>query len=321
MATLSIIVPVYNAEAYLADTVNSILKQTYTDYEVFLIDDGSQDHSAAICDDFSRLDTRIHVVHKENGGVSSARNTGLKLVNGDYIAFVDADDLVDPAMYETMIKALESSNADIAMCGLVSETAYTEPIQVQKGNIVYDNPLQLLLDEKLGTVYICNKIYRRNVIGDIRFDETIVYSEDQLFIAEVLIEANLISVVPQIFYHYMQHPGSLSWQDGTYEIWQGNFRARQSIFELIKAKSTDERICYYAFCEYAKAVFALLRYTIKYRDEAEYNRIVKKYGSVINKYVQDGKLPLEKKIEYKSYSSSYRLASLIHYYPKHIKKI
>ncbi len=222
-------------------------------------------------------------------------------------------------MYEVMISSLETSNADISMCGLIAESSYSAPASISAEPVVYQKPMELLLDSKIGTGYIWNKVFRREAIGNVRLDESIVYSEDQLFIVEVLFATTLAVVVPQVFYHYMQRQGSLSWQDGNYEIWQGNFRARQLIYKMVIEKSSDKRLQQYAFSEYVKAIFALLRYTIKYRDKDEYNRIIKTYKSDINEYVHDGPLTLGKKIEYSSYSNSYRVASLIHYYPKHIR--
>lgn len=320
MTRLSIIVPIYNAEKYLGDTIQSLLKQTYTDFEILLVDDGSTDNSLKICNIFAELDKRIKVIHKDNGGVSSARNSGLVKAVGQYIAFVDADDLIEPDMYRLLIKSLEHSSADVAMCGIVTETVYKIPnsITVKDYQIVYDKPLKLLLDETLGTGYVWNKVFRNSSIGSIRFDEAIVYSEDQLFITEVLMRCNAIVLLPQILYHYMQHQDSLSWQDGNYGIWQGNFRARKRIYQMILSQESEGILQKYVFEEYVKAILACIRYTIKYREEAEYHRIMEKYGLTINKYLRSANLPFGKIWEYKTYTKSYLIASIFHYYPKHL---
>ena len=114
---ISVIVPVYNVEKYLRRCVETIQKQTYADLEIILIDDGSTDDSGKICDDFSKGDRRIKVIHKKNEGLSAARNTGMENATGEYITFVDSDDYIDSKMYEKMIMALESSHCDICMCG------------------------------------------------------------------------------------------------------------------------------------------------------------------------------------------------------------
>jgi len=123
---ISIIVPVYNAELTLVRCVDSILNQTLTDFELLLVDDGSRDDSGRICDEYVKKDKRIRVFHKENGGVSSARNLGLSKAVGKWIAFADSDDWCDPLMYETLLSAAETNGFDIQFCGfwIVSNGKY-----------------------------------------------------------------------------------------------------------------------------------------------------------------------------------------------------
>ena len=114
---LSIIIPVFNVEEYLPKCIESVVNQTYDNLEILLINDGSTDNSGVICDNFAHKDERVKVVHKENGGLSAARNLGLSLATGHYIAFLDSDDYIDSEMYETLVDALENADADIAACG------------------------------------------------------------------------------------------------------------------------------------------------------------------------------------------------------------
>ena len=114
---ISIIVPIYNVEKYLPQCLDSLISQTYRDIEIILVDDGSPDKCPEICDAYAKKDARIKVVHQINGGVSSARNTGLKASRGEYIGFVDPDDWVAPEMYEKMMEALADHKADLAICG------------------------------------------------------------------------------------------------------------------------------------------------------------------------------------------------------------
>jgi len=320
MTKLSIIVPIYNAGKYLEDTITSILRQSYFDFELLLVDDGSTDDSLKICYKFSLQDSRIKVIHKKNGGVSSARNSGLVKAIGEYIAFVDADDLIEPDMYQILIKALEQSHTDIAMCGFVAEVTY-KPSAMNPSTfpLICNHPLELLLNEKLGTGCIWNKVFCKNLIKSVRFDETIVYSEDQLFITEVLMQCDSIVVISNNLYHYMHRQDSLSWQDGNYEIWQGNFRARKQIYQMILLQKSEDILQKYAFEEYVKAIFACIRYTIKYRKEAEYHRIMETYGLTISNYLRSANLSIGKIWEYKTYIKSYWIASVFHYYPKHLK--
>ena len=113
---ISVIIPVYKVERYLPRCIDSILSQTYKNIELLLIDDGSPDSSGDICDEYAEKDPRVRMFHKENGGVSSARNLGLDEAKGDYIGFVDSDDYIAPGMYEKLVELIEDNNADIAVC-------------------------------------------------------------------------------------------------------------------------------------------------------------------------------------------------------------
>ena len=111
---ISVIVPIYGVEKFLPNCIDSILKQTYTDLEIILVDDGSKDNCPAICDEYAKKDNRIKVIHKENGGLSSARNAGLKIAFGQYVSFIDADDFISPNFYEILLENLLKNNADIS---------------------------------------------------------------------------------------------------------------------------------------------------------------------------------------------------------------
>lgn len=115
---VSIIVPVYKAEPYIRKCIDSILSQTFTNFELLLIDDGSPDNCGKICDEYAELDTRVHVFHKENGGVSAARNLGLDHAKGDYVCFIDSDDWIDPDMLETLIGWEQKKQTDLLFFGL-----------------------------------------------------------------------------------------------------------------------------------------------------------------------------------------------------------
>ena len=116
MSMISVIVPVYKTEKFLSDCIKSILNQTYHDLEVILVNDGSPDSSGQICEEYAKKDSRIKVIHQENAGVASARNTGLNLAAGEYITFVDSDDYICPQMYEEMLKCAKKNHCDLVMC-------------------------------------------------------------------------------------------------------------------------------------------------------------------------------------------------------------
>ena len=117
---ISVIIPIYNVEAYLDECIASVIAQTYSNLEIILVDDGSPDNCPQMCDEWAAKDSRIRVIHKENGGLSDARNAGIDIATGEYIAFVDSDDWIEPEMYEIMLAALKNENADICACNILS---------------------------------------------------------------------------------------------------------------------------------------------------------------------------------------------------------
>lgn len=115
---ISVIIPIYNVEKYLSDCVESVLKQTYTDLEIILVDDGSQDASGQICDDYAKQDSRVQVIHKKNGGLSSARNAGIDQATGQYFFFLDSDDWIAENALELLYKEIKSTGSDLALCNM-----------------------------------------------------------------------------------------------------------------------------------------------------------------------------------------------------------
>ena len=172
MKKISIIVPVYKVESYLSRCIDSILAQTYQNFELILVDDGSPDYCGEICDNYAEKDDRIKVIHQPNRGVSAARNASLDLATGDYIGFVDSDDYISINMYSDMIKLLEVNGLDIIIC-----TAFMVKGDKVKGFVgdgrltIYDKKeiLNKSLIDFENTAW--NKVYTRTAIGDIRFPE------------------------------------------------------------------------------------------------------------------------------------------------------
>ena len=138
MPKISIIVPVYNVEKYLEKCVRSILAQTFTDFELILVDDGSPDSSGAMCDQFAEQDQRVKVIHKENGGLSDARNAGIEIATGEYLGFVDSDDYIADDMYELLYTNIVKEDADLSICGIYDVYEGKEPVEKQQQYIVLD---------------------------------------------------------------------------------------------------------------------------------------------------------------------------------------
>lgn len=221
---LSVVVPVYNVEAYLHQCIGSIKNQTFKDLEIILINDGSTDSSGKICDEYSNLDSRIRVLHQENAGVSAARNSGIALASGDYITFVDSDDWLDANMYEEMWKVSESSLVDLVMCDFKNiKQNSTEIISsnIRKGfynkqQIIKELYPTLLVTENFGRipiVSIWNSFFKRKLFTDnnIRFDADLRYSEDYLFMADVVVHADSFFYLKGNYaYNYRQYEESRS---------------------------------------------------------------------------------------------------------------
>jgi glycosyltransferase involved in cell wall biosynthesis len=212
MALISVIVPIYKVEAYLNKCVESIVRQTYTDLEIILVDDGSPDACPQMCDDWAARDSRIKVVHKENGGLSDARNAGLAVATGEYISFIDSDDWIEPEFMEVLLNAINTTGADIADCAtrLVSEDGKELSIRGVAENETLDtvSALVRLVSEDRVFQTVWNKLYRRDVIGDILFEKG-KYNEDDYFTYQVFDQAEKIAIVSKPMYNYLQRGGSI----------------------------------------------------------------------------------------------------------------
>lgn len=209
---ISVIVPVYNVEKYLNNCVESIVNQTYKDLEIILVDDGSPDNCPAMCDEWAKKDSRIRVIHKENGGLSSARNAGLEAANGDYIAFVDSDDSIDLFTYDSMMKSIMESKADLSLCKC-------QFVKTKSDIIVYNGISSYtvlnndeLWEEVFGRLNnsACNKIYKLDLINKLRFDENLLHGEDLIFNIQYINNCKIGAIVEGRFYHYYSREGSIT---------------------------------------------------------------------------------------------------------------
>lgn len=207
---ISIIVPVYRAEEYLHQCINSILTQTFRDFELLLIDDGSPDNSGQICDEYAQRDGRIRVFHKENGGVSSARNVGLDNAKGKWIVFCDSDDWVEKDWLESYHNVM-NNNYDIIFQGYIQEHHSSHQIRCIRNvpNNYINTILLLEQNDLLGWTWC--KIFKTDIIkaNNIRFDKTLNINEDLLFTLQYCFYAHSISVLPIAKYHYIIHQDSL----------------------------------------------------------------------------------------------------------------
>jgi glycosyltransferase involved in cell wall biosynthesis len=179
MPKLSIIVPVYKVEKYLRKCIDSILGQMFTDFELILVDDDSPDESPAICEDYKQRDSRIVLVHKENGGLSDARNVGLDIARGQYLGFVDSDDYVAPNMYETLISVMEDSNSDMVICDNYRVSSESITIQNWLGEprtFDRDEAMYAILTDTIGS-QAWNKVYKKDLFAEIRYPKGRLYED------------------------------------------------------------------------------------------------------------------------------------------------
>lgn len=207
MCKFSIIVPVYNVENELSKCIDSILGQSVEDFELILIDDGSTDRSGEICDDYGKKDRRIKVIHKSNGGVSSARNSGLDIANGEYIVFVDSDDYVT----EDYLEKLYNPNVDMVLCNIKYINInlgkfYTLKSRKYGRFYVKDKIIDELINSRyISTVY--SKSYKRNILesNKIRFDTSISLGEDTMFVVDYIVCINEIYISNSLIYNYIDY--------------------------------------------------------------------------------------------------------------------
>lgn len=221
---ISIIVPVYNAERYLDDCINSIVNQTYKDLEIILVNDGSADRSAEICDQWKQKDKRVRVIHKENEGPSAARNAALEIAQGEYLYFVDADDYIAPDLCERVLTCFDHYDTDIVTFDsyLVNENGKVIGSTEKKliGIISKDEALILLAKGHINH-YLWNKIYKRKVFDKIQLPKGRVW-EDVATTYKLFLNCNNIYCYPEKLYYYVQRSGSI-----THSI---NAKALQDIF-------------------------------------------------------------------------------------------
>lgn len=228
MPKISIIVPIYNVEKYLDRCMQSLLNQTLKDIEIIMVDDGSPDSCPKLCDEYARKDQRVKVIHKENGGLGYARNSGLDVATGNFVAFVDSDDFVEKLMYERLYNAAVKENADVAYCNhfiFLTATGSVEnpyaPFEKDttfRGAEVVDEVMMNMIasapeaaTERKYYMSVWRGIFRRSVIGDLRFESERDYlSEDILFQVALLQRVSAVTFVRNRLYYYRKNEISLT---------------------------------------------------------------------------------------------------------------
>ena len=304
---ISVIVPVYNVEKYIRACLDSIINQTYRDLEIILVDDGSTDNSGVICDEYAQKDTRIQVIHKENGGQSVARNIGLQKAKGEFIGFVDSDDSIELDMFESLFSAIQ--DVDIAICGY---NLVTGDKRIESGLLGQNKTLNQaeLWKEIFGNLNnaVWNKLFRRELLSGICFDAKFAHGEDLIFNILYLKSAKTGKYINRCLYNYYKRGDSIT---------TGKFTKRK----LLEIGSKDEALrlvqeIYPKMTETAKkyafrARMNIMRSIYRAKVEMEYQNEIQACGQYVDNHYSKIKneLRIKERIEvilYKYFKPFYK---------------
>lgn len=273
---ISIIIPIYKVENYLNKCIESVVNQTYRSLEIILVDDGSPDNCPQICDEWAKKDDRIKVIHKENGGVSSARNAGLESAQSKYIMFVDPDDYIDIQMLEKMYEAIEDCdcvyckynndvNGDIIKCDEVniSKLNQKDRLKFFIGDKTTKKKNRIIKQSIMGSVW--RILFKREIIEDLRFDTKLKYSEDFVFIMNVFEKNPKIGYLDDFLYYYVFHNTSYSSSIRMSKI--DNYLSIIPFIErLFNKKEYKKRLNYFYFSTALNIYFILRSNKLTFKD-------------------------------------------------------
>jgi len=209
---ISVIVPVYDMEKYLDECVVSILGQTYSNFELVLVDDGSKDSSGAMIDAWGKKDDRVIAIHKPNGGISSARNRGIDIAKGEYLVFVDSDDYVAPEYLEVLLQTAKDANADMAMCGMYAlfqdECCRASSMPMETQIFTSQKYMERFYINTGFFSVVWNKIYKKKLFDTVRFSEGRI-NEDTIITPQLVAQTNKVAYIAEPLYFYRQRKGSI----------------------------------------------------------------------------------------------------------------
>ena len=277
---ISVIVPVYNIEKYIARCIESLMNQTYKDLEIILVDDGSTNSAGEICDAYAQKDNRIKVIHRENGGLSAARNTGIDIATGEYISFIDGDDWIEDTMYEEMVQLAKEQLADLVVCRYRCIYKNHETDGSTGQITVYEKPLSMLKqylkeDEAFLIQHAAwNKLYHRELLGEERFPEGKWY-EDVVFSAKILSKVKKGIYLDHALYNYVcEREDSIMNAGMTERIFTDRIPAYLEKEAFLAGLEDKEPVCIHRYYFYKRLL-------LFYRD------VHKKENKALRKYKQD----------------------------------
>ena len=274
MPEISVIVPIYKVEPYIHRCVDSILAQTFTDFELILVDDGSPDSCGAICDEYASRDERIKVIHKNNGGLSSARNAGLRIAEGRFVLFCDSDDYVDPLWCEVLFHTINNDPEAFIVCD-VNRVETEEPFFQNQSDVSTCHSTYFQLYKKAVSAYACNKIFDRGKIeqAGLSFDETVRFAEDVPFTSAYCKLCQYCIFIPAKLYYYYNNTESIMnrFYPNAFELHLPLFYSR---LPLISKKDLPEYcdIWFYHFCRLLDNVFDDRNVNMSFLQKMRYNQ-------------------------------------------------
>ena len=242
MSLLSVIVPCYNVAPYLERCVASIINQTHDEIEIILVNDGSTDETGALCDELSKTDSRIRVVHKENGGLSDARNAGIEVASGDFYSFVDGDDYLEENAYEQMISEMENNEVSLVSAGMIVEdikgNSHLNMVEERETLNKEEALHNLLSPARTIGQSSCNKLFRKNLFDKLRYKKGII-NEDMELLPKILDICDVVVLLNKPVYHYVRRSGSIT--ESEFSIWKYHgINNAYDTFKLCKEKYPNQ---------------------------------------------------------------------------------
>lgn len=254
---ISVIIPIYNVEKYLDRCVDSIINQTYKNLEIILVDDGSPDNCPKMCDDYAEKDSRIKVVHKKNGGLSDARNAGMKVATGGYVSFIDSDDYVSLDFYEILLQTMIDNDSDIVECSVVKFyengkfDEYSDNLKVTNYETV--DALDGLISENPFKQHVWNKLYKSSVALDIPYAVGKL-NEDEFWTYQVFGKAKKVTRINKTMYYYFQRNGSImgnGYNIRRLDALEGKMNRQAYIEKNFPILTTKAKVDLYGSCMFA----------------------------------------------------------------------
>lgn len=295
MKKISIVIPIYNVEKYLRKCLDSIKNQIYSNYEVLMVDDGSPDNCGTICDEYAKADNRFIALHKENGGVSSARNLGLEKSTGDYICFIDPDDYIDLNFLNVLVKSVDKTENRIAVCKYhrIEDNSYVPSNNNNDTSYKMSSTefiAEVLLENDLGGGVIWNKIFPATLAKKVKFDTNLNVGEDLKFLMSVLKEINEVIIIENKLYYSVYRNGSLS---KTYK--EVNLKKEEELCKEIlnSVKDSNEYLYKCAIKRYLSALSYLIVYSNNYKD---YKKEIKKGQKLFYKIIFFNRVRIKEKM-------------------------